>query len=218
MMIVNTLGRKLPDRYIAEPQVHLGSSIEIDVATYEEDGSDDSAEGKSNEGGVATALWAPPQPTLVIETELGDLDEYEVRVFDIRRGRRLVAAVEIVSPANKDRPEHRRAFVSKCAALLQDRVCVAIVDVVTTRSANLFVELIESIGAKRPAPAEAVSSLYVAACRFSKVDGRILETWFHALALGQGLPTLPLWLTPDLAVPLELEASYEETCRVLRIP
>ena len=29
---------------------------------------------------------------------------------------------------------------------------------------------------------------------------------------------LPLWLADDLGVSLELEASYEETCRVLRIP
>ena len=45
-----------------------------------------------------------------------------------------------------------------------------------------------------------------------------LETWAHALALGQPLPTLPIWLADDLAVPLELEASYEETCQILRIP
>jgi hypothetical protein len=35
--------------------------------------------------------------------------------------------------------------------------------------------------------------------------------------LGQSLPTLPLWLADDLSVPLELEASYEETCWILRI-
>ena len=28
----------------------------------------------------------------------------------------------------------------------------------------------------------------------------------------------PVWLADDLAVPLELETTYEETCRVLRIP
>jgi hypothetical protein len=38
------------------------------------------------------------------------------------------------------------------------------------------------------------------------------------LSLGKALPTLPLWLTSQLAVPLELEASYEQTCRDLRIP
>jgi hypothetical protein len=44
-----------------------------------------------------------------------------------------------------------------------------------------------------------------------------LETWAHPLAVGQPLPTLPLWLAGELAVPLYLEATYEETCRVLRI-
>jgi hypothetical protein len=43
------------------------------------------------------------------------------------------------------------------------------------------------------------------------------QTWFHPLARRQPLPTLPLWLADNLAVPLELEASYEETCRILRI-
>jgi hypothetical protein len=28
---------------------------------------------------------------------------------------------------------------------------------------------------------------------------------------------LPLWLSEELAVPLDLEASYEQTCRDLRI-
>jgi len=44
-----------------------------------------------------------------------------------------------------------------------------------------------------------------------------LETWAYALAVGQPLPTLPLWLVDNLAVPLDLEASYEETCRILCI-
>jgi hypothetical protein len=37
------------------------------------------------------------------------------------------------------------------------------------------------------------------------------------LSVGQKLPTLPLWLTEDLMVALDLEASYEATCRVLHI-
>ena len=32
------------------------------------------------------------------------------------------------------------------------------------------------------------------------------------------MPTLPLWLTDDFAVPLELEESYEAACDVLQIP
>jgi len=29
---------------------------------------------------------------------------------------------------------------------------------------------------------------------------------------------LPLWLADSIPMPLDLEESYEETCRVLRIP
>jgi len=221
MMIVNALGRRLPQRFIAEPQVHLGSSIEIDVATYEGEEMDFPPSGRPDDGGggVATAVWAPPRPTLAVATDLGDPAEYEVRVYDTRRGRRLVAAAEIVSPANKDRPEHRRAFVARCAALLQGRVSVAIVDLVTTRSANLYADLMEFIGRADPSLGDAPPPLYAVACRSTRgKEAPMLETWAHPLALGQALPTLPLWVAPDLAVPLELEASYEETCRVLRIP
>jgi hypothetical protein len=220
-MIVLALSRRLPRRYVAAPHVHLGSAIEIDVATYEGEEMDFPSSGSPDDGGggVAVAVWAPPRPTLAVATDLGDPAEYEVRVYDTRRGRRLVAAVEIVSPANKDLPEHRRAFVAKCAALLQERVCVAIVDLVTIRSSNLYADLMEFIGQADPSMGEGPPPLYAVACRFSKEkEARMLETWAHPLALGQALPTLPLWVAPDLAVPLELEASYEETCRVLRIP
>jgi hypothetical protein len=219
-MIVLDLSRKLPPRYIAGPRVHLGAYFEIDVASYEKDnGLPIAAGGGGEDGGVATAIWAPPQPTLTVTTDLPEQDEYEVRVYDTKRHRRLVAAVEIVSPANKDRPEHRRAFVAKCAALLREHVSVAIVDLVTTRQFNLYDELLEFIGQADPSLAPEPPPLYAAACRWRRGTGSgCLETWAHALAVGQALPTLPLWLADNLAVPLELEASYEETCRILRIP
>jgi hypothetical protein len=219
-MLVMALASKLPPRYVAGPRVHLGAYFEIDVASYEEDEAFPLASGGgAEEGGVATAAWAPPQPTLVADTDLPDQDEYEVRVYDTKRHRRLVAAVEIVSPANKDRPEHRRVFVAKCAALLRQHVSVALVDLVTTRQFNLYGELLELIGQADPSLAPEPPPLYAAACRWRREgDTPRLETWAHALAVGQPLPTLPLWLSDNLAVPLELEASYEETCRILRIP
>ena len=60
---------------------------------------------------------------------------------------------------------------------------------------------------------------YAASLRFQKPAQRTrLQTWAYPLVIGQPLPTLPLWLADNFAVPLELEASYEETCRILRIP
>src|SRR5205085_3719797 len=132
--------------------VHLGSSFEIDVSSYEEDEPAALAPASgADEGGVATVVWAPPRPTFDVATDLPDQDEYEVRVYDTRRQRRLVAAVEIISPANKDRAEHRRVFVAKCAALLRQQVCVAFVDVVTTRQFNLYGDLLNLIGQTGPA-------------------------------------------------------------------
>jgi len=219
MMIAVALNRSLPGRYVAEPQVHLGQSIEIDVATYEGDDPDPFGTAKEDNGGIATAVWAPPEPTLALATDLPDLDEYEVRVYDTKRGRRLVAAIEIVSPANKDRVEHRRAFVAKCAALLLARVSVVIVDLVTTRNPNLHGELLEFFGQVDQTLAVGPAPLHAASCRWTKrKDAGFLETWAHPLMLGRPLPTLPLWLADNLSVPLELELSYEETCRVLRIP
>jgi hypothetical protein len=218
-VIVMALNRDLPPRYIAEPRVHLGSFFEIDVASYEGDERAARAPETGAEGGVATAVWAPPQPTLDVTTDLPDQDEYEVLVYDTRHQRRLVAAVEIVSPANKDRPEHRRVFVAKCAALLRQHVSVAIVDLITTRQFNLYGDLLDLIGHTDPSLLPEPPPLYAAACRWRRQeDTPHLETWAHALAVGQPLPTLPLWLADNFAVPLELDVSYEETCRILRIP
>ena len=45
----------------------------------------------------------------------------------------------------------------------------------------------------------------------------LLDAWFYPMIVGQPLPSLPIWLDVDLRVMLELEASYEETCRLLHI-
>ena len=219
VMMVALLRRKLPPRYFAEPRVHSGSSAEIDVAAFESEGETVSAANAGNgNGGVATAVWAPPRPTFAVVTDLPAQDAYEVLVYDEKRHCRLVAAVEIVSPANKDRPEHRRAFVSKCAGLLRERVSVVVVDVVTTRTQNLYGELLDNIGQSDPGLSPEPPSLYAAACRMTKcADEWVLEAWAQPLGLGRPLPTAPLWLADALAVPLELEQSYEQSCGILNI-
>ena len=67
------------------------------------------------------------------------------------------AAIELVSPGNKDRPEARRAFAAKCAGYLTAGVGLVVVDIVTDRLANLHNELIELMrqGGAVPPAAEA---------------------------------------------------------------
>ena len=142
-----------------------------------------------------------------------------MRVYDAERGRRLVAAIEIVSPSNKDRPESRRAFVAKVAALLQKDVCVSIVDLVTVRQRNLYADLLDLIGGTDPMLGPTPASLYAVTVRIRKRPEKrsLLDSWYHPMTLGQPLPTLPIWLDVDLSVLLPFEPGYEETCRLLRI-
>ena len=218
MVIVQHLRKQLPAGYVAEPRVHSGSYVEIDVATFETDQPSALPATDEGSGGVATAVWSPPRPSIAVETTLPDYDEYEVRIYDAKRGRQLVAAIEIVSPANKDRPEHRNVFVAKCAALLQKGVAVSIVDLVTVRHFNLYAELLSFIGHGDPTLGAEPPNIYAASCRWVKKGRRnLLECWSNVLVLGQPLPILPLWLTEDLVVPLDLEQSYEQACHDLWI-
>jgi len=218
MMIVRHLFDILPPGYVAAPGVHLGRAFELDVSAFEEDEpSRTGSVAVATEVDVATS--APPRPTLTLETDLFDLDEYEVRVYDDEHGRRLVAAIEIVSPANTDRPESRKAFVAKVAALLQKDVCVSVVDLVTVRRGNVHADLLELIGANDPMLGPPPSHLYAVTVRVRErpEDRSLLETWYDPMTLGHPLPTLPIWLDVDRNVLLPLEESYEETCRLLHI-
>jgi hypothetical protein len=214
--IVARLNSILPKQYIAQPRVRLATMIEIDVGALERESADLPAGKAYDEGGVAVAAWAPAAPSILLDTELPEPDEYEVNVYS-QDEFRLVAAIELISPSNKDRPENRRTLVNKCEALLKRDVCVTIVDPVTSRTANLYGELLDELDAPRTAVARSV--IYAATCRGYRTGLRWrLESWEHSLAIGSALPSLPIWLSPDFMVPLELEATYEETCRSLRIP
>jgi hypothetical protein len=217
-IIVQHLRKKLPDGYVAGPRVHSGAQVEIDVVAFEKD-APPAAHGRNEaNGGVATAVWAPPAASLAIETDLLDCDEYEVRIYDAKRGRHLVAAVAIVSPANKDRPEHRNALVGKCAALLRKGVAVSIVDLVSVRQFNLHADVLAFLGHKDPTLSDPPPHLYATSCRWVKKEKQaILQAWSYVLTLGPPLPTLPLWLAADRVVPLDLEQSYEQACHDLWI-
>lgn len=217
-MLVRQLFDILPVGYVSAPIVHLGKMFEINVSTDEVDEPiviEPTTD--SGDGGVATV--APPEPTLTLETDLCEQDEYEVRVYDAERGRQLVAAIEIVSPSNKDRPDNLGAFVAKVAALLQKDVCVSIVDLVTIRQFNLYADLLELIGRTDPQLGPTPPHLYSVTLRTRKRPEQrsLLDMWHYPMCLGQPLPTLPIWLNTDLRVLLPLEASYEETCRLLHI-
>jgi hypothetical protein len=203
----------LPPDYFAESEVSVGPELEIDVATIE------LARPRGGRGS-ATAVWSPPRPKLAVKVEFAQLDSYEIRVYQDLGGAELRAAIELVSPANKDRAGSRRTFAAKCAGYLQHGIGVVIVDVVTARSANLHMELFDVLEVKsRRAAWQSATGLYAVAYRPVTVrKNPRVEAWPEPLTLGKPLPTVPLWLALDLCVPLRLEESYLAACRSLRIP
>jgi hypothetical protein len=202
----------LPAGYYAVPLVDRDGPIEIDVAALRENGA------SGSEGGTtALQTWAPPAPKLAVAVELPVVDAVEVQVFADDGDPRLTAAVELVSPRNKDRPQARQAFAVKCVGYLQQGSSVVVVDTVTTRRTDLNVAILSLMqvdaGGSTPSSLSAVS--YQAVGRDEETQQ--LRLWPAPLALGQPLPTLPLWIAADFSVPLDLEASYQATCTDLRI-
>lgn len=72
-------------------------------------------------------------------------------------------------------------------------------------------DLLAALGAE---PGVAAGAL--AATSYRAVAGG-LQLWPAALEVGRPLPTLPLWIAADLAVPLDLEASHAAACDDLRV-
>jgi len=142
-----------------------------------------------------------------------------VRVYQDLGGAQLRGAVEIVSPANKDRAGHRLTFAAKCAGYLQKGIGVMVIDVVTERSVNLHEVLFDVLEVKsRRSVWKSSTNLFAVAYRPVTVrKSPRVEVWAESLALSKALPTLPLWLALDLCVPVRLEDSYLATCNSLRI-
>jgi hypothetical protein len=199
----------LPDGYYAVPLVDRDGPVEIDVAALREHAATVPAAG-------APQSWAPPAPGLAVAVELPAVDAVEVQVFADDGAPRLAAAVELVSPRNKDRPQARQAFAVKCVGYLQQGCSVVVVDTVTTRRADLNAAILSLLGVEAAAPGLGLSAVAYRAVGHGD-EMQQLQLWPAPLALGQPLPTLPLWIAADFSVPLDLEASYLATCADLRI-
>ncbi|MFO0966277.1 MAG: DUF4058 domain-containing protein [Gemmataceae bacterium] len=190
------LNALLPPGYFAEANVQYG--VEIDVATFDEDGA---SRGE--------AVWASPPAQVSYPFEPAGV-VVEVGIFSRAGGPQLAGAVELVSPANKDRPAHREAFVSKCASYLHAGIGLVIVDVGAERPVDFHRDLLIRVVGVDPGPGPVLSG---SAYRTVERDNApVLDVWREAIELGQSLPTLPLWLRGGLCLPVELEATYQRTC------
>jgi hypothetical protein len=208
----------LPTEYFAEAQVHVGSRVEVDVGTFA-----DASTGVEHAPGTGTATatlvarpWALSAPAMTMPAVFPD--SIEVLIFRTEAGPTLVAAIDLVSPGNKDRPEHRRAFAAKCSSYIQQGIGLMLIDIVTSRQANLHNELVYLLDAGEQflLPSE---PLYATAYRpVRRADAAEIDVWPATLAVGRPLPLLPLPLDKAIFMRLDLGAAYTEACERSRLP
>jgi hypothetical protein len=206
----------LPSPFFAEEQVRPGPGEETDFAILEKVSLGSINLNSSANGSPTNPPWAPPAPPLVLPVPFADV--FEVLVYSTEGGPSLAAAIELVCPSNKGRSEHRRALAVKCVSYLCQGVGLILVDVVTNRQANLHNEMMRLLDATQPFHLPAEAAQYAVAYRPVRCRGKErIELWPETFGAGDALPTLPLALTGELCVPVDLEATYLDACKRRRL-
>ena len=93
--------RWLPPNYIAEEHVHIGPAVEIDIGTFERDSARPTADGNGPVALQNPKVWTPPAAEAILPSLVPDT--FEVRILCTDTGPKLVAAIELIGPGNKDR-------------------------------------------------------------------------------------------------------------------
>ena len=162
------------------------------------------ARGDDPQPGVMTAIDNGIEPD--VEVAVAAIDP-GMALFVERQGR-LIAAVELISPRNKDRPVARSTYLGRYLAYLMEAVHLLLIDVHPRPLGFSFAdEIAREFSIDRPAnPAPSAVSYRVG--EPVATGGRLLALWSRPLAVGVDPPTIPLPLTVDLAIPIDLEPSY----------
>jgi hypothetical protein len=219
--LAERLNALMPPDFVALDRMRIDGGLEIDIGAVEEHEAESSPGVNGTIGGsntVATlpAIYTPPPATGTAPFNFPDI--VEVRVYRDRDERKLVGAIELVSPGNKDRTEKREAFVAKCLDYLNAGASLVIVDVVTERHAILHNDIVRLLPVQSTVVLPEESHLYAAAYRPVIRENRAeIDIWVNSFAVGDPLPTMPLRLIADYFVPVELEATYMEACRRRRL-
>ena len=180
----------------------------VDLLTLH--GSPPSGEQPKGGGGLAVAEAAPKvRRKLTAATA----DRTRRRTVAVRHvtGHRLVAVVEIVSPANKDRAAHVEELAGKIEEMLRRGVHVLLVDLFAPGAHDLrgihgaVWEHFDDECAEMPTNEPFTLASYV--------GDRRPDAYLEHLAVGAALPDMPLFLHPERYVNVPLEATYQAAFR-----
>ena len=124
-------------------------------------------------------------------------------------GHRLVALIEVVSPASKDRRDHVVEFATKVASALGVGIHVLLIDLFSPGSHDehgmngAILDLLVDADEPHDPPANEPLTLV------SYVAGPQVEAYAEPLAVGQVLPEMPLFLQVDRYINPPLEPAYQ---------
>ncbi len=126
---------------------------------------------------------------------------------------RLVAAIELVSPRNKDRPSARDFYRNRYLGYVWSGVRLMLIDVHRRPLGFSFVQAVAAeLQCRLPGglPPHVISWNVGGSV---PEGGRFLDGWHRTLTVGEPLPTVPLALTATHSLPVDLESTYAEAAR-----
>jgi hypothetical protein len=191
----------LPEGYYALIEPHAGRAIAALMTLHTGPAS------PPGTGGVALAD-APPRTRRQYTVER-PTDRRRTLAIRHVTGHRLIALIEIVSPANEDRPRHVANFVDKAASALDLGVHLLLVDLFPPGPydpSGMHGAILQELDPSEqpyhvPADEPATLASYAA--------GPPVEIYVEHVAVGARLPEMPLFLDPDRYVNVPLEPTYQ---------
>ncbi len=196
--LVGLLRHTLPPPY----QVLLGSNPRMAVGGSRHRPDVGVSNGRHANGDSPTAAYREPDAEVLVAQLEEDL------TVQVERNGRLVAAIELVSPRNKDRPDARDYYTSRYLKYLRDGIHLLIVDVHRRPIGFSFPQRIAAeLGTELPAPPAPGAVVYRVGEPVPE-GGRLLAVWSEPLTVGRPLPAVSLPLTVHLSVPVDLEGTY----------
>ena len=160
-----------------------------------------------SEAGVSTATAFVPD----LEVAVPILD-VELAAY-VEHSGRIVAAIELLSPRNKDRPAERDETFARYSGYLTDGVNLVLVDVhPLPRRPTIPDRFSERFRLDRPP----LPAPYAAVYRIGEETdpGRRLALWSYPLRAGEPLPTVPVPLTVHNSVGLDLDVTYTDAAEL----
>ena len=195
----------LPSDYFALAEQVVSGPIP-DVITLQHRATETSSPG--DPGGILVAE-KPPRARFVSSAQQPSYVQKANRIAIRHKLGKVVAVIEIVSPGNKASRAMMRAFVEKAGELLREGINLLIVDLFPPgpRDPQGIHKAIWDEIQDEPFELPADKPLTVAAYSATPAPMAYVEP----VAVGDDLPSLPIFLEPGTYVPAPLESTYQTT-------